>query len=69
MTEQGANLAKGNGEWLKATAIIINNPMVRSLSDRELQPKFSYPLIRTAPYPERLMHKSADQGRYSVFKL
>jgi hypothetical protein len=43
--------------------------MVRSLSDRELQPKFSYPLIRTAPYLERLMYKSADQVRYSVFEL
>jgi len=69
MTAQGANLAQGNGEWLKATAIIITKPIVRSLLDRELQPKFSYPLIRTAPYLERLMHKSVDQGRYSVFKL
>ena len=69
MTEQGANLAQGNGEWLKATAIIITNPIVRSLSGRELQPKFSYPLIRTAPYLERLMIKSADQVRYSVLEL
>jgi hypothetical protein len=69
MTEQWPNLVQGSGHWLKATAIIISNPSVRSLLDRCLQPDFSYQLIRMVACLGLLVHNSADQGRCSVCEL